>query len=97
MDLPQGQVGDHFWQNHVEQKKKSKGTFAAYCRQHNIDYDQFVYHKNKILTQARSVELAKPGFAKVQAASVATKKSYPQLPDPKWVAELIHNLVREIS
>ncbi len=39
------------WENHVENWKNSSLTKAAYCRQKNLVYSQFIYWSSKFKTQ----------------------------------------------
>ncbi len=98
MDLPQGRVDDRVWREHAERVKTHTGSMASYCRAHNLDYNKFMRYQSKIVG-SKSVAAGPAGFAKVQPTTVVapiTKlKSYPQLPDPKWLAELIHSLIRD--
>ena len=38
----------HFWQKHIRAFKKSGVTRVAYCREHDVDYDQFGYYLKKL-------------------------------------------------
>ena len=90
MDLPQGQNDRQFWQTHVEQAKTFRGSKAAYCRKHNLVYDNFIYYKNRFSTPPESAAKVS-GFTKVEVSSTVKPlplptlnlKNYPQLPDPK--------------
>lgn len=103
MNLPQGHVDEQVWREHIERVKTYAGTMAAYCRLHNLDYDKFVYYRGRF--EPRAAKRAAAGFAEVRATksvapstavvTIAKLKSYPQMPDPKWLAELIHNLIRD--
>lgn len=101
MNLPEGQTDSQNFLEHFELAKKYSGTMVAYCREHGLNYDKFMYHRGRAMNSRKSPP-ASAGFAKVQptvavrtqAVTPTTKaKSYPQLPDPKWLAELIHNLL----
>lgn len=104
MNLPQGQTGLQNFLEHIERVKKYSGTMVAYCREHNLDYDKFMYHRGRAMNSRKAAPTA-AGFAKVQqsvavrahvvapTAATAKQESYPHLPDPKWLAELIHNLL----
>ena len=94
--LPQSSIDEQVWREHAERAKSYDGTLAAYCRLHNLDYDKFMYYRGRqvIVKPAKA-----PGFSKVEpvatapaAAAGAKPKANAQLPDPKWLAELIHNL-----
>ena len=41
------------WSHHIEQAKKYNGSYASYCREHNLDYDQFIYYRDKFKNKAR--------------------------------------------
>ena len=101
MNLPQGQTGSQNFLEHIELFKKYSGTMVAYCREHNLDYAKFMYHRGRAMNSQKPQPLT-AGFAKVRATVAASAhavsptakpKSYPHLPDPKWLAQLIHNLI----
>jgi len=105
MNLPQGHGYTQDWRGYIERAKTYSGSMIAYCREQNIDYDKFMYHRGRFI-KSQKIASKPVGFAKVQvpiansaqaaqvsASSMTKLKSYPQLPDPKWLAELIHNLI----
>ncbi len=87
------------WLHHAGEAKKYKGSYASYCRAQGIDYDQFMYHKDKLRNSVKANSAnsqVKEGFAKVNVAPLNSGASNinHQLPDSKWLAEFIYNLLR---
>ncbi len=37
-----------YWQPHIEQWQQSGQTQRAFCREHELNYDQFVYWRKKL-------------------------------------------------
>ena len=79
------------WAEHVERFGNFKGSMAKYCRQNNLSYESL--RSRKIKREAGVAAKAAPAFVKVQSAPAEAKKSYPQLPDPEWLAVFIHKLM----
>ena len=85
------------WSYHAIKAREYKGTFAAYCREQKIDYDQFMYHKDKFKIGSASVPRSvktESGFSQIQVQMPRSAKTVEPLPDAKWLSELIHNLMR---
>ena len=86
------------WSQHFVEAKKFNGSFATYCRERGIDYDQFMYQRDKIKNKLKSERAMarglRSGFAKVHVEAPIEGNRYQQLPDAKWLSELIHNLMR---
>jgi hypothetical protein len=40
-----------YWQNHIKQIAQSKLSRAAYCRQHDVNYDRFCYWHKRLSKQ----------------------------------------------
>lgn len=95
MEIPQTQVDEQFWRHHTERLKSYDGTIAAYCRLHNLDFDKLRYYRGLQAGVKKKKSKSSVGFAKVKAvqpSQILKSKISSQLPDPKWLAELIHNL-----
>lgn len=99
MDLPVGNQKEEFWQRHIDQMLKFKGSQREYAERHGITLSRLSYYRNKYRK--------KPSFAKVVASETRTEPAaepkkavdnsgiYPQrLPDPKWLSQLIRELMR---
>ncbi len=101
MDLSKDEVDEKFWHDHIVRVKNYSGSFAAYCRLHNLDYDKFMYYRGKSVSSS-AAPVKQSGFTKVHATNSTAKliqtpiekpRSYPQLPSAQWLSELIHNLM----
>lgn len=94
MDLPVGNQKEAFWQQHIDQLLKFRGSQREYAEQHGITLSRLTYYRDKYRK--------KSGFAKVVASEPVQERkksvenpSYPQrLPDAKWIAQLIRELLR---
>jgi len=94
MDLPVGNQKEEFWQQHIDQMLKFKGSQREYAEQNGITLSRLAYYRDKYRK--------KSGFAKVVASEAVPQpkravenSSYPQpLPDAKWIAQLIRELLR---
>jgi hypothetical protein len=94
MELPVGKQDKEFWQGHVEAAENFSGSMSAYCKQNGLAQSQFCYYRKKFLKKSKFAEV-KPVPAPV--AEVRQKESTSQqqkLPDAKWLAALIRELVR---
>jgi len=45
---------DEFWGAHVKNCRNSSGTMAAYCRDHNLQYDRFWWWQKRIKNRAKA-------------------------------------------
>lgn len=84
-----------FWSQHVEQAENFDGTNEEYCRSNNIAHQTFYRWRLKLKKMRLPVIVKEKkslkSFVPVHVESIAiTEKA--TLPDPKWVAELIHHL-----
>ena len=98
MDLLVGNQKEEFWQRHIDQMLKFKGSQREYAEQQGITLGRLTYYRDKYRKRT--------GFAKVVATETrpeprpeATRPvdnpTYPQcLPDAKWIAQLIRELLR---
>lgn len=48
---------EQFWKEHTKLQKESGNSMMAYCRNHQLNYDQFCYWKQKWQQQTASAEL----------------------------------------
>jgi hypothetical protein len=48
---------EQFWKKHTKLQKESGDSMMAYCRNHQLNYDQFCYWKQKWQQQTRSAKL----------------------------------------
>ena len=63
--LPSSTEGEEFWQKHIQDYQASQLSRAAYCRLHQVNYDNFGYWLRKQSKQAGSlvaVQLKKEEF-----------------------------------
>ena len=77
------------WRSHVEGVKSFSGSVEDYCRSKQITTQSFYYWRGKFTKESGSATV--PSFVPVEVTrnhpSAATS-----LPDPRWLAELIHDL-----
>ena len=110
MDLPIGIQKEEFWQRHIDQMHKFKGSQAEYAAQSGFTLSQLHYYRDKLRSKSGFAKVmaveTKPAPESKTAASSAEPKSEPKkvvenvetyphpLPDAKWVAQLIRELAR---
>ncbi len=91
-----------YWRNHLEQSKKYPEGIQAYCKANMLAASNYYKWRQRVLNLPPSkIILKKPKspFLPVTVSSEAEFKiqSYPQtknLPDSRWVAEIITNVIR---
>ena len=94
-----------FWRGHIIRAKSQSMSTVKYCRANNLLESSFYYWRNKFLGKKDS-KMKKPTkkenspFLPVVVMPAELKKQvYPsqefrQLPDSRWVAEIITNVIR---
>jgi hypothetical protein len=89
-----------FWRNHYEQSKLYPDGIQAYCDANKLAISVYYKWRQRILNLKSSktiLKKVKSPFLPVVAAPTELKiPSYPQqrLPDSRWVAEIITNVIR---
>lgn len=98
MDLPVGRKqSKEFWKAHVDACASYSGSIAAYCQEHGLSKSQMSYYREKFSGPKKFAEVkAVEGPCAESAASMPNVPVQIQqrLPDPKWVAALIRELLR---
>gem|GEM_PF-4198543 len=91
-----------YWRNHLEQSKIFPEGIQAYCKANKLATSSYYKWRQRFLNlPPAKINLKKPKspFLPI-AVSSATEfeiQSYPQekkLPDSRWVAEIITNVIR---
>ena len=91
-----------YWRNHLEQSKKYPEGIQAYCKANKLAISNYYKWRQRLLNLPPSkiiLEKTKSPFLPVTISS-ATEfeiQSYPQtkkIPDSRWVAEIITNVIR---
>ena len=85
MELPVGKQSPEFWRKHIKAMDEFDGSQAAYAKSQGLSFSKLIYYRDKFKKA--------DGFARV-VEKVRTERSYPQLPDPRWLAHLIRELLR---
>jgi hypothetical protein len=93
-----------YWRNHFEQSKQYPDGIQAYCRANKLATSAYYNWRQRILNLKPSKAIpkkVKSPFLPVVVSSDEVKiQSYPhqrvshQLPDSRWVAEIITNVIR---
>ena len=77
------------WISHIEAAKNYSGNMESFCRSKQISKPAFYYWKAKLAKRSRPAVLS--SFVPIEVT-----RSHPSavgpLPDPRWLAELIHHL-----
>ena len=89
---------EQFWKTHILQSKAFDGSVIKYCESQGIAIHKFKYWKYE-LEKRSSVKSTKPSpFLPVQIKEPETKPrnslKTSDLPDARWVAEVITHLIR---
>lgn len=77
------------WISHVEEAKNYPDGMESYCRSKQISKPAFYYWKAKFAKESRPKVLSSFIPVEVKRDVVSTESL---LPDPRWLAELIHHL-----
>jgi transposase-like protein len=79
---------------HVEEARRYSGGLAAYCQQAGITVNALSYWRKKLRNQSAVPASA---FVPVQVLAAESPVRSPELPDAKWLADLIRGLVADSS
>jgi hypothetical protein len=85
MELPVGKQSPEFWRRHIKAMDEFEGSQAAYAATHGLSVSKLVYYRDKFKKA--------DGFARV-VEKVMPARSSPQLPDPRWLSQLIREFLR---
>jgi hypothetical protein len=77
------------WISHIEAAKNYPGNIESYCRSKQISKPAFYYWRTKLAKESRPAVL--PRFLPVEVTR-SHQSAATTLPDPQWLAELIHHL-----
>ena len=80
----------HLWRNHIDGAKKYHGSVEEYCRSKQLTPQSFYYWKAKLAKELRAM-MPLSSFIPVEVTRGIQSAALP-LPDPRWLAELIHHL-----
>ena len=53
----QANLKEQFWSEHIKLKRSSLLSRAAYCRNHELNYNQFAYWEQKLKLESQSSNL----------------------------------------
>jgi hypothetical protein len=86
---------EQVWRGHLARAAKFSGSASAFCRSESLSIPAFQYWKQKLNPKNKNTAPALPAFVRVQVEeSVSHTRAEVQLPDPRWVAEIILQLYR---
>lgn len=99
------QVKIEYWRNHLEQSKQYPEGIQAYCEANRLTPSAYYKWRRKILDLYPSKTISKkvksPFLPVVVTSNEFNGQSHPspqqlarQLPDSRWVAEIITNVIR---
>ena len=78
------------WRSHVDGAAKYSGSVEEYCRSRQLTPQSFHYWKTKFAKESRTM-MPLSSFIPVEVTR-SSPSAAPPLPDPRWLAELIHHL-----
>lgn len=95
------------WKNHIANAKAHPSGVAAYCEENNIKSSVYYGWRQVIKNAATNSDFESlavpkqttPSFYPVEISEALTEnlKSFPGLPDARWVAEVMLHLLRGLS
>lgn len=90
-----------YWRNHLEQSKKYPEGIQAYCKANKLATSNYYKWRQSLLnmppSKMSSKKIHSPFLPVVIATPEIKEQNYPQknnLPDPRWLAEVITNVIR---
>jgi len=92
--------GDEYWKNQMDRFETFPGSAREYCKQNGLRYGRFYRYKKKLgFIKVRSPY--KKAFVQIKAIEPAVEKEpkvktlprQPNLPDAKWVAQFLKELL----
>jgi hypothetical protein len=85
---------EEIWRQHVAALARHPGSVSSYCETHGLSRFALKYWRRKLEGHSEAIArraTSSPAFIPV-VVSPREKRSEGQLPDPKWLAELLHHL-----
>jgi hypothetical protein len=86
-----------FWEKKIIELEAYQGTIKSFCKKNNFSTDSFSFYrwrkKIKSLPNKKSFQVSR--FIPVQINEQIKKKQ--ELPDSKWVASIILELIKGLS
>lgn len=89
-----------FWRSHIEQSKRHPEGIQAYCKVNNLATSNYYNWRHRILNLKPSKvppkKSASPFIPVIVSSAEPEVRSHPQrqLPDSRWVSEIIINVIR---
>jgi hypothetical protein len=81
------------WRRHVAAAAKFRGSDAEYCRVQGLDAKAFRAQKKKFNRREAKAPAAGGAFVKVEAPTSGRAAT---LPDPRWTAEFVAALIKNL-
>ena len=94
-----------FWQEHILKAKQHPGGIQSYLDLHNLPQSSFYKWQSKLLNlQPVKKQIKKAGSAFLPVVMseptpnfMQASRSSQKLPDPRWVAAVLANLIQELT
>ena len=93
------QAREATWKKHVIAASRHSSGDHAYCRDHDLNYPQFFYWRNKFRSQvsvSSQALVAAPSFLPVQVAPQMSDSAR-DLPNAEWLGRFAAELVRGLG
>lgn len=82
---------DQVWQRRIDEARAFPGGVTAYCQSKQISSSKFYYWRGKLAKKPNVRSTPAPSrFTQVEV--IRTPAPQNNLPDPRWIAELIRQL-----
>lgn len=83
------------WQSVLAKSKLYPGSIPEFCRQEGVSIYTFRYWHRKLNQDNEQKLIGTSAFARVQIqTSLADSNHHQDLPDPRWIAEILLHLQR---
>lgn len=84
------------WKKRIEESQCYSGGLAAYCQKAGITVNALSYWRRKLRDQLALLRSGpSSAFIPVQVMTVENSDRRPELPDAKWLADLIRHLATD--
>jgi hypothetical protein len=89
---PKKQSRSEFWRTQVRESDDFSGNATEFCRQRGLNLGPFYSWRKRVRSEQGQANIS----SRFVPVEVLLGEPARQLPDPKWLAELIHFLARGV-
>jgi len=85
------------WREHIAKASEYGGSLASYCRENGISIPRLHYWRGKLAVKPRKALEKTSPFIPIQVMNMESLPGSPNLPDAKWVADILFHLSARLS